>query len=280
MRLEFNYIVIDDDLASSRSRRRAERLINEINKKIESKGFKPNYKSYISFEEFKSEEGNLDSRRFDLYLSDNNLGNANGADDNKNANDGIEVYLELHNRFPCDFVLYSGATQDMIIKKLIEHLNNKKDAGLFSRFTFVSRSSDNNEQWMQPILELINLIISRREEMNTLRGLYAQLTSKIHKRIEDTLGISQKFKKTIDSLSQRCSEFNLNSNDIDKLHHIRRVRNGLMHYDERICDKKPHTYYLVYLAEDNSEKRIYLENFEEYRIELKNIYQKIEENLS
>lgn len=287
MRLEFNYIMIDDDLGSSRNKRRAQKIQDKINQKIEEKGFIPKCHSYISFEDFSTQENQdtlkKDRHRFDLYLSDNNLGNSsNDIDNNKHANDGIQIYLDLHKKFPCNFVLYSGATQDEIINKLITHLKENKDAGLFSHFTFVSRSSDDNEAWIDKITDVIEMIISKREEINTFRGLYAQLTSKIHLKIKNILALrgDHSFNDCIEELEKKLQDYNnIEQTDINILHKIRYIRNGLMHNDEQFCEQSD-SYFIEYkykqvTSSSISIEKIYIKDFDNYRKELRAIYDKI-----
>lgn len=277
MRLDFNYILIDDDWGNYQNKRRVEFIIDKINRKIEDKGLIPKPNIYKNIAEFQNDIGNLDQNRFDLYLSDNNLGNANtGNDNNSHANDGIEIYLQLHEHFPCDFVLYSGATQDDIINKLVFHLTSKKDAGLFSRFTFVSRSSDRNDKWYEKILDLIDLIISSREEMNTMRGFYAQLTSQIHEYISQELGKDYKtLKDAIIGLKSNISKYGFTETDIDELDAIRLIRNGLVHRDERKKPNAPHTYYLTYADINKVEQEVYIQDFQKYRVQLRDMHTKI-----
>lgn len=277
MRLDFDYIIVDDDLKRSRTRRRVEKIQRIIDDKIRSKGLNPKPKLFESLDKFYEDEVNLDKNRYDLYLSDNNLGNSGQVTQWDHTNDGIQLYLDLHSRFPCDFILYTGSTQDEIINTLINHLNLTKDPGLFSRFTFISRSSDPNDNWHGHIEKIVDLIVSSREEMNTMRGLYAQLTSQIHHYINEEFGTDLRFSQAIKYLNTNISRYNLTRADIRQLHDIRRIRNGLMHNDEKKCTQSPHTYYLVYYEDDANtiEKRIYIGDFDTVRKNLKDIYEKI-----
>lgn len=277
MRLDFNYIIVDDDLKRSNRKRRVKELEKRINDKIRSKGLIPKPNLYKSLEDFYRDESNLDINRYDLYLSDNNLGNSGSTVQQEHANDGIELYLALHSRFLCDFILYTGSTQDVIIDRLVHHLKEKRDPGLFTRFTFVSRSSDRNVDWQGSILNVIDYIISSREEMNTMRGFYAQLTSQIHYYLKEEFNNELDFSPAIGCLNKRKSNYGFTRDDIDKLHKIRKIRNGLMHNDERKCETKPHTHYLVYYLdkENTIEKRIYIEDFDTVRKDLRDMYEKI-----
>lgn len=277
MRLDFDYIIVDDDLKRSRTRRRVEKIQRVVDNKIRSKGLNPKPKLFESLDKFYQDEANLDRNRYDLYLSDNNLGNNGNVTQWTHTNDGIQLYLDLHSKFPCDFILYTGSTQDEIIDTLINHLNSTKDPGLFSRFTFISRSSDMNDNWHGNIEKIVDLIVSSREEMNTMRGLYAQLTSQIHHYLNKEFGTEFKFSRAINHLKRNISSYNLTIDDINKLHDIRRIRNGLMHNDEKKCTQSPHTYYLVYYKDDANtiEGRIYISDFNTVRTDLKCIYEKI-----
>ena len=100
--------------------------------------------------------------------------------------DGIDLYLTLKGKCICDFVLYTSSKQESIIKKLTEYLKDEQDPNLFSRFTFVSRHNGGKE-WHKEIINVINHILTKREEINNLRGLYAQLTAKIQHRLMELL---------------------------------------------------------------------------------------------
>lgn len=244
MRLDFNYIIVDDDWDHHINKRRVEKIQNKINDKIKSKGFIPKANIYKSIGEFEKENPEEKKNRYDLYLSDNNLGNAVGDTDNTHKNDGIELYLDLHSKFLCDFVLYTGSSQEEIINKLKQELDEKKDPNLFTRFTFVTRSSDSNDNWYEPILDLIDHVISKREEMNNLRGLYAQLVSKIDKHLKERFDRpkNEKFSDTIESID---SKYFINSFSKKELHHIRLIRNGLLHNDEEF-DTTSNCYVVYY----------------------------------
>lgn len=233
MRLDFNLVVVDDDWDDPDRSTNIRRLISQVKRVIESKGFKLNTNGYVNVD-----EANIAAnKRIDLFLSDNNLGNNPTHQDQSKQNGGIDFYLQLRNMrvkpYLCDFVLYTRSTQDEIVRKLSNELNEKKDPNLFSRFTFVSRNSG-GDGWHQPILSLLEHILTKREELNTLRAIYAQITSRIDLQLKTKFSRSadEKFYKTIDNIPDH---FGLDKNS---LHEVRLIRNGLMHNDEEIC---PHT---------------------------------------
>ncbi len=248
MRLNFNYIIVDDDLDENEWR--VEALRELADKKIESKGFNPKSEMYESISEFKEQIPKEKRKRYDLYLSDNNLGDA--TENNNHKNDGIKLYLELHKEFICDFVLYTGSSQEEIVNKLKQELEKTQNPNLFSRFTFVTRSSDENDQWHQPILDLIDHIISKREEMNNLRGLYAQSVSRIDKHLKEIFNRpdNEKLYDTIEAIDNKFFDKNFKR---DQLHHIRNIRNGLLHNDEEF-DPNQKCYIVYYEKTEGSKK--------------------------
>lgn len=59
MRLDFDYIIVDDDLKRSRTRRRVEKIQRIIDDKIRSKGLNPKPKLFESLDKFYEDEVNL-----------------------------------------------------------------------------------------------------------------------------------------------------------------------------------------------------------------------------
>lgn len=261
MRLDFNVIVVDDDWDDEDSNAGIKALVQALETTIKSKGFAPKISGFSSV----SDAGKAKIRRADLYLSDNNLGD-NATHPNPNeANGGIEYYLHLKNKFICDFVLYTRSQVEEVVAKLANDLTTKKDPNLFSRFTFVSRE-DGSTHWHQSIIALIDHLLTKREELNNLRGLYAQQTSRIDERLKRKYPktATMKLKKTIDSIPP--SDIALHEKQ--ELHEVREIRNGLMHYDEELCLKNDE--YVVRFQDDGKTKtyEIYESNIQLYRDKL------------
>lgn len=230
MRLDFNLVVVDDDWDDPDRSVNIRRLINHIKNIVESKGFKLDTKGFVNVNDAHSDA----NRRVDLFLSDNNLGNNPSHQDNSMQNGGIEFYLQLRNMriqpYLCDFVLYTRSTYDEIINKLSVELNSKKDPNLFSRFTFVSRNAG-GDGWHQPIFNLLDHILTKREEINTLRAIYAQYVSRMDLFLKRKFNIpaSKRLDETIDLIPGTLGV------DKNSLHEVRLIRNGLMHNDEEFC---------------------------------------------
>lgn len=279
MRLEFNYIIVDDDFKLTRTKRRAEDIVKQVNAKIESRGFVAKSDIYKSLEEFLSNKDNLESKnRVDLYLSDNNLGNTGSTLNKEHANDGIELYLTLHKEFLCDFVLYTGSTKDVIIDKLVEHLQEQQDPGLFSRFTFVSRSPDLNENWVGKIEEVIDLIISHREEMNNFRGLFAEKIARMDVHLKSLFAKqdSEGLKETIKNIPK--NKFADSSINESYLHRLRCMRNGLLHNNEEY-DEQKQEYKIAYEVENSNGRSgrayIFESDFSKERKKLQQVYDEV-----
>jgi hypothetical protein len=140
--------------------------------------------------------------------------------------------LQLKNKYICDFVLYTRSQIAEIVAKLASDLTTKKDPNLFSRFTFVSRD-DGNTQWHHSIIALIDHLLTKREELNNLRGLYAQQTSKIDESLKRKYPstATERLKKTINLIPVA----DIDAQKRQELHEVREIRNGLMHNDEVLC---------------------------------------------
>ncbi|SNS03270.1 hypothetical protein SAMN05192560_2312 [Methylobacillus rhizosphaerae] len=261
MRLDFNIIVVDDDLNDDDNNPDIKALIQQLKYKVQSKGFIPNIDECLNIDAARSKSSN----RTDLYISDNNLGNNPSQKQSQpvSENGGIEYYLHLKQNHLSDFVLYTRSKKDSIIEKLTADLNNTKDPNLFTRFTFVSRE-DGGIDWHQPILAVIDHILTKREELNNIRGLYAQKTSEID------LFLKEKYKRR-DSESFHDTIEGIPRKDYDKkiisdLHKIRGIRNGLMHNSETFCTKK--NQYVIKFIFGGENYEIYENDLQKYRDEL------------
>lgn len=260
MRFDFNLVIVDDEYDDIDQRTNVTDLIEKLQLAVTSKGFTLKAKCYPN-----SESAHLDAHnRIDLYLSDNNLGDSHGHADSSKKNDGIDFYLKLRQqKYLCDFVLYTKSPTQEIINKLVSDLNKEQNPNLFSRFTFVSREHG-GEYWHEPILNLLNHILTKREEINNLRGLYAQRVSRID------LDLKEKYPETshldlyetinaipvIDKISKR------------RLHEVRIIRNGLLHIEEERCTTR-HQYVVRIKGADNAIRyEVYEDELQKYRDKL------------
>ncbi|MBK5143412.1 hypothetical protein I2494_06710 [Budviciaceae bacterium BWR-B9] len=238
MRLNFNIVIVDDDFEDFRSNkcRSINRLIEDVSQHIEKKGFTPIFFKYTNVDACLNDEsidGNKHQNRIDFYLSDNNL----DGDENKN---GIDLYLKLKDSIDkkvlCDFVLYTRSEIDEIIEKLSKKLNTEKDPNLFTRFTFISRPNEASDtDWHDRIKSVLDYIITQREEINHLRGLFAQITARMHNILKEKLNNDNlTFKDAIDTAyNNKFIKLSLRR----KLHTQRNRRNGIIHNDEEFDPK-------------------------------------------
>lgn len=236
MRLDFNIALIDDDIGDAQRDRGVKRLEQLLGNHIRKKGFNPCFireKSSLPILGLSTSE----KKRMDLYLSDNNLSN-NSQQHNANEEDGgIELYLSLKEQFICDFILYSRSDKSTIITKLVRDLSDKQNPNLFTRFSFIERNST-NEDWIDDILKIINHIITRREELNNLRGVFAQVMSRVHHKMIERYSIP-KHLSLADSIKHANDNRKITPSDYIELLSLKNIRNGLLHNDEFICpDKK------------------------------------------
>lgn len=235
MRLDFNIALIDDDLGDSQRERGVNRLEQLLGNHIRKKGFNPCFKKEKSSVAILG-LSTTEKKRIDLYLSDNNLSN-NSQQHNINEEDGgIELYLKLKEQFICDFILYSRSDKSTIVTKLVKDLSDKQNPNLFTRFSFIERNST-NEQWVGDILNIVNHIITRREELNNLRGVFAQVMSRVHHKMIERYGIPANL-SLADSIKYANDNRKITQSDYIELLGLKNIRNGLLHNDEFICPDK------------------------------------------
>lgn len=262
MRLDFNLVIVDDDYDDVDNSIHVTNLLEKLRIAVASKGFVLKENCYSNSEDAHRVAHN----RIDLYLSDNNLGDSQSHTDSSKKNDGIDFYLTLRQqKYLCDFVLYTKSPTQEIINKLVFDLNNGQNPNLFSRFTFVSRENG-GEDWHLPILSLLDHVLTKREEMNNLRGLYGQRMSKIEAelRIKYPLILETKLKRFINAIP------GLDNNNKSMLHEVRDIRNGLLHNDEEFCNTR--NQYVVRFKDDEkiTVYEVYENELQRYRDKLSN----------
>lgn len=283
MRLEFNYVVIDDDFSDDDDRSNIDSLIEKINKRLESKGFIPIHHTFVSKSEFEQARTNsqnttkpIVNKRIDLYLSDNNLGNSGGqSDNNEHAHDGIEIYISLKQDFICDFVLYTRSNATEIIEKMVTFLQNSQNPDLFSRFNFIARET--KDDWHDNVLKVIDFIITKREEMNILRGFYAEKISTMDIHLKKILGSNpdENFKKTLDNIPKKYFQNSKISDIKNFLNNLRQIRNALLHCNEEF-DPIRREYKITYKDENSGREKYIFENeFEKHRKQLLEVYEEV-----
>ena len=232
MRLDFNIVLVDDDLSDEEDREDIDNLLKKISVSISAKGFELKSNCYATIAEANANTNA--HHRVDLFLSDNNLGNnANHIDASLN-NGGIDFYLDLRKEpYLCDFVLYTRAGENEIIDKLSTNLKTTNNPNLFTRFTFVNR--DETDKWHKPIIDLLDHILTKREELNNIRGLYAQRVSMMDLHLKNNF--PRKKGDTLKHAINKIPSKFINKRNKKFLHEVRELRNGLMHYEEVFCTK-------------------------------------------
>lgn len=265
MRLEFNVVLIDDDIDDPDTSRPVLDLIDKLNKGIERKGFIPQIKTYSSIYAITG----IDLKRIDLFISDNNLGDNLHHLDSSQKNGGIDYYLTLSRQFICDYVLYTRSQKTEIIGKLITDLNTYQNPNLFSRFTFVSRE---DSDWHAPIFKVIDHILTKREEINNLRGLFAQKMSKIHIHLKKSFRLKGdiNLEESINAIPPQ----KISSLQKRNLHRLRCIRNGLLHNNEEF-DEQRKVYYIEFDFNGATE-RIVESEFSLQRKHLKEMFDFVE----
>lgn len=233
MRLDFNVILVDDELDDPDNSRTIIQYKNVISERLKLKGFNPIIETY-SNADFVKDLPLAKKKRVDLYISDNNLGDAEHE-----IKEGIDLYLHLKQEFQCDFLLYTRSNKQTIIQKLVADLNAQQDPNLFTKFSFVSRGD--KAEWHSFTYELLNHIVKKREEINNLRGLFAEKISKIHNALKLKNGHSvDHVIDFIEILDNSLEERLITLNQWQRLTKLRYLRNSLLHNNEIYDDEYDH----------------------------------------
>lgn len=238
MRLDFNVILVDDEIDDPDNKRSIFEYKRVVEDRLKLKGFNPLIEVFSNPDSV----ANLPlskKRRIDLYISDNNLG-----ENEHEIKEGIDLYFALKKQFQCDFLLYTRSNKQSIINKLIKDLSDEQDPNLFTKFSFVSRS--NNNEWYDFTFELINRIVKIREEFNNLRGLFAAKISKIQMYLKSLHGFAEDDNiDFIDILKISHEKQFISLNQWQRLTKLRYLRNALLHNDE-VYDAVSDCYKLEY----------------------------------
>lgn len=268
MRLDFNVVFVDDDFLDDQDREDVDNLIQKLKVNVALKGFELKEHCFPTIEA--ANQYKQPQNRIDLFLSDNNLGNNQNHVDATLSNGGIDYYLHLRKqKYTCDFVLYTMADRDEIVNKLSADLNKTKDPSLFTRFTFINR--DETDAWHTKVLNLLDHLLTKREELNNIRGLYAQKVSEIDLHLKSKFPDTKemRLKKTIRSIPSAVIT-DVNRKFLDT---IREIRNGLMHYEETFCSTEKE-YVIRFAGDDKSiSYEIYESKLQIYRDKLNQAYQ-------
>lgn len=214
MYLDYRIHIIDDDYGDRNDGDEVEELKSKLEKTIADKGLHPIVRVFTSIDEAKD---NL-NERIDYFLSDENLGGSNS---------GANFYHELRTSYQsafCDFILYTRNNKTQIIERQLAELSDKQDPNLFSRFSFVAR--DLNHKWIDELIDIIEHSLSKREQMNTLRAIFAHETSKMHAALRNKFILPND--ATFAAAIRSVTDVVLNNN----LTEIRHLRNGLVHNNE------------------------------------------------
>lgn len=272
MRLDFNMVLVDDEWEDEDARGEIEELIAALEKVVREKGFEPTTLCVNEPSKIDASFDKGNGRRVDLYISDNNLGMVHEGSPSDDG--GIELYLKLKKTYLCDFILYTRSEEKGIIDKLVEDLQREQDPNLFSRLTFVSRK-DGGTGWHLPVINVIEHMLTKREEINNLRGLYAQLTAKMDSHLRTkikakTSGLD--FYKIIESAAKE----KIIDSELKKwLHRQRDIRNGVIHNNEEFCEKNKS--WFVTFTTDNGTKthQVFEADFLKIREKLKSTYNRV-----
>lgn len=158
MRKTINILWLEDALQSTAHKRRTE-IVGDILKK---KGYEANIIPKGTFEEAKEALGNTE--RIDFFISDFNL---------EQENTGLSYVEEIRKSkgYKQFVILYSNKSNSDLKKDVSSYFNLPETSNfVFANFTFFSVGR--NRLVEQNFEEAIDVILSRWDELNALRGEY------------------------------------------------------------------------------------------------------------
>lgn len=158
MRKTINILWLEDDLQSTAHKNRT-KIVGDILKK---KGYEANIIPKGTFEEAK--EALENTERIDFFISDFNL---------EQENTGLSYVEEIRNSkgYKQFVILYSNKSNSALKKDVSSYFNLPKTSNfVFANFTFFSVGR--NRLVQKNFEEAIDVILSRWDELNALRGEY------------------------------------------------------------------------------------------------------------
>ena len=158
MRKTINILWLEDDLQSTAHKSRT-KIVGDILKK---KGYEANIIPKGTFEEAK--EALEDTERIDFFISDFNL---------EQENTGLSYVEEIRNSkgYKQFVILYSNKSNSALKKDVSSYFNLPETSNfVFANFTFFSVGR--NRLVQKNFEEAIDVILSRWDELNALRGEY------------------------------------------------------------------------------------------------------------
>ncbi|EGJ45108.1 hypothetical protein [Streptococcus sanguinis] len=158
MRKTINILWLEDDLQSTAHKNRT-KIVGDILKK---KGYEANIIPKGTFEEAK--EALENTERIDFFISDFNL---------EQENTGLSYVEEIRNSkgYKQFVILYSNKSNSALKKDVSSYFNLPETSNfVFANFTFFSVGR--NRLVQKNFEEAIDVILSRWDELNALRGEY------------------------------------------------------------------------------------------------------------
>ena len=279
MRKTINILWLEDDLQSTAHKNRT-KIVGDILKK---KGYKANIIPKGTFEEAK--EALENTERIDFFISDFNL---------EQENTGLSYVEEIRNSkgYKQFVILYSNKSNSALKKDVSSYFNLPETSNfVFANFTFFSVGR--NRLVQKNFEEAIDVILSRWDELNALRGEYmyenAELEYLLRNKCPD-YPEDKPYRELVKNYF--INELKLNNNlkrrDIENYKYLNNIKeNWLMLIDRRnalahvIEDHEPEKGYFIQSNNENCLETftIYERNLDKERCDLLEVVVMIKEIL-
>ena len=279
MRKTINILWLEDDLQSTAHKNRT-KIVGDILKK---KGYEANIIPKGTFEEAK--EALENTERIDFFISDFNL---------EQENTGLSYVEEIRNSkgYKQFVILYSNKSNSALKKDVSSYFNLPETSNfVFANFTFFSVGR--NRLVQKNFEEAIDVILSRWDELNALRGEYmyenAELEYLLRKKCSD-YPEDIPYRELVKNYF--INELKLNNNlkrrDIENYKYLNNIKeNWLMLIDRRnalahvIEDHEPEKGYFIQSNNENCLEAftIYERNLDKERCDLLEVVVMIKEIL-
>ena len=279
MRKTINILWLEDDLQSTAHKNRT-KIVGDILKK---KGYEANIIPKGTFEEAK--EALENTERIDFFISDFNL---------EQENTGLSYVEEIRNSkgYKQFVILYSNKSNSALKKDVSSYFNLPETSNfVFANFTFFSVGR--NRLVQKNFEEAIDVILSRWDELNALRGEYmyenAELEYLLRNKCPD-YPEDKPYRELVKNYFIHELKLNndLKRRDIERYNYLNNIKeNWLMLIDRRnalahvIEDHEPEKGYFIQSNNENCLETftIYERNLDKERCDLLEVVAMIKEIL-
>ncbi|HEL2422541.1 TPA: hypothetical protein TZW74_000700 [Streptococcus suis] len=218
MRTDVNILWLEDKPKSPAHKGR----VKDVEDYLRDRGYNPQVELIKNLSEAREYlvDPHRMQNRIDFFISDFDLGNGQNS---------LEFLTEIRKvkKYKQFFILYSNNRYEMLKSRVLEMLTSEKDFKLFSNFSFVSLESADRAFIKSAFEELIDLGLTRWDEINAIRGMYMSEHASIEYKIR------QKFRDSSsdyhDLIERFCYEHNVPEIEKNRWINQKNIRNALAH---------------------------------------------------